>query len=165
MNRHTVFVAGKRFVLLSDDSEEYVKKLAGGVSEAINKISEENPTLDRRASALLCALNYADDREKEKLRNKSLSDKAKPLIVQADKQSRQIRELKEQLAKKDGEIKRLNEINEKLKSDLKNKNNLNPPKSDAPVEKKQSFSDNGQGGNKNQKGYQPKRQFSLFENE
>ena len=79
MNKHTVFVAGKRFILLSDDKEEYVKKLAEDVSAAISNIIAENPSLDRRSAALLCALDYADDKEKEKLRNKSLSDKAQVL--------------------------------------------------------------------------------------
>ena len=34
MNKHTVFVAGKRFILLSDDKEEYVKKLLQTVEQA-----------------------------------------------------------------------------------------------------------------------------------
>ncbi|MCH5303431.1 MAG: cell division protein ZapA [Ruminococcus sp.] len=163
MNRHTVFVAGKRFVLLSDDKEEYIQNLANEVSEAINRIGAENPTLDRRSSALLCALDYADDREKEKLRIKSLSDKAQPLIAQADKQSKQIRELKDLLAKKDEEIKKLTELNEKLKKDVEDAKKVQSVPQKTEVKNEQKTKNNF--NDKKQKGYKPTRQYSLFENE
>lgn len=116
MNKHTVFVAGKRFVLLSDDKESYVQKLASEVSAAINKIIEENPTLDRRSSAILCALDYADDKYKAMGKSKSISDKAQPIIAQADKQSKQIKELKDQLSQRDRMIDNNNEELKKLRA-------------------------------------------------
>lgn len=188
MNKHTVFVAGKRFILLSDDKEEYVKKLAENVSDTIMKITAENPTLDRRSAALLCALDYADDMEKEKLRNKSLSDKAQPFIKQADEKAKQIKELKELLAKKDEEINALSNHIESLTEQLKN-----PPRIlDGPgmvkevvveVEKKDEPSERekvteapeeaqpksekpmGRKKKKKNKGYKPMRQYSLFDDE
>ena len=63
MNKHTVFVAGRRFILLSDDKEDYVQNLAAEVDEAISKITLDNTTLDRRSAAILCALDYADDNQ------------------------------------------------------------------------------------------------------
>lgn len=181
MNKHTVFVAGKRFILLSDDKEDYVKKLAEEVSNTITKIGSENPTLDRRSSALLCALDYADDLNKEKLRNKSLSDKAQPFIAQADKQAKQIRELKELLEKKDDEIEKLSEQVKQLETRLENPprvldgpgmvkevvvekaeepaepgNTPEQPKPEKPMGRKKK---------KKNKGYKPMRQFSLFEDE
>lgn len=184
MNKHTVFVAGKRFILLSDDKEEYVKKLAENVSDTISKITSENPSLDRRSAALLCALDYADDMEKEKLRNKSLSDKAQPFIKQADEKAKQIKELKEIIGQKDEKIKTLSEKIEQLKIQLENSPRIpdgegqikeaekeenqpadpetsveNPeeePKSEKPVGRKKK---------KKNKGYKPMRQYSLFEDE
>ncbi len=182
MNKHTVFVAGKRFILLSDDKEEYVVKLAEEVSNTITKISSENPTLDRRSAALLCALDYADDVYKEKLRNKSLSDKAQPFIAQADKQAKQIRELKEMLQKKDDEIEQLSKTVKQLEEKLDNiprvldgqgmvkevtevkaesdepekSEEKDEPKSEKPVGRKKK---------KKNKGYKPMRQFSLFDDE
>ncbi len=190
MNKHTVFVAGKRFVLLSDDKESYVKRLADEVSATITKIISENPTLDRRSAALLCALDYADDMEKEKLRCKSLSDKAQPFITQADKQAKQIRELTAILEKKDEEIKSLKEENEKLKNELENKARnseaeeketpaeeaaadepaeapaeaLEAEKQEAPIQPKPE-KPMGRKKKKKNKGYKPMRQFSLFEDE
>ena len=182
MNKHTVFVAGKRFILLSDDKEEYVVKLAEEVSDTITKISSENPTLDRRSAALLCALDYADDVYKEKLRNKSLSDKAQPFIAQADKQAKQIRELKEMLQKKDDEIEQLSKTVKQLEEKLNNiprvldgqgmvkevpaaetnsdeaekSEEKDEPKPEKPVGRKKK---------KKNKGYKPMRQFSLFDDE
>ena len=118
MNKHMVFVAGKHFVLLSEDKSSYVKKIASEVNEAITKISLENPTLDRRGAAILCALDYADDTHKETLRNKSLSQKAQPLIAQADKQAKQLRELNKKLTPKDKEINNLKTELGSLRSDL-----------------------------------------------
>ncbi len=193
MNKHTVFVAGKRFVLLSDDKEAYVKKLADNVSATITKIISENPTLDRRSAALLCALDYADDMEKEKLRNKSLSDKAQPFITQADKQAKQIRELTAILEKKDEEIRTLIEENVKLKNELENRPQISggeeteneTPAGEISAEAEPSDEQKeasavesqdmsvqpkpekpmGRKKKKKNKGYKPMRQFSLFEDE
>lgn len=131
MNKHTVFVAGKRFILLSDDKEEYVQKLALEVNDAIMRIAAENPTLDRRASAILCALDLADDKYKEMDRTKSVSDKAQPIIAQADKQSKQLRELKDQIAQRDRmieknkeELERLGKADKEQKEELKRLNSV-----------------------------------------
>ena len=176
MNKHTVFVAGKRFILLSDDKEEYVKKLAEDVSAAISNIIAENPSLDRRSAALLCALDYADDKEKEKLRNKSLSDKAQPLIAQADKQSKQIKELSESVQKKDEEIAALKERLKQLSvKDLQTEAKEAPVSEEKTDENTQEESEEavqdkpekpmGRKKKKKNKGYKPIRQYSLFDNE
>ena len=191
MNKHTVFVAGKRFILLSDDKEEYVKKLAEDVSNTILKIGAENPTLDRRSAALLCALDYADDLEKEKTRNKSLSNNAQPFIAQADKQAKQIRELKELVDKKDKEIARLTKLNEEEKKEsadelktldaaeeekaeevkaeeVKAEEKPEEKTEEAEVkteEKPKAEKPMGRKKKKKNKGYKPMRQYSLFEDE
>lgn len=176
MNKHTVFVAGKRFILLSDDKEDYVKKLAEEVSDTINKITSENPALDRRSAALLCALDYADDLNKEKLRNKSLSDRAQPFINQADKQAKQLRELKVLLEKKDNEIEKLNNQLEELKKesadelkelDASDEKAVEKTAVEAPAETVQPKPEKPMGRKKKKKnkGYKPMRQFSLFEDE
>lgn len=175
MNKHTVFVAGKRFILLSEDKEDYVKNLAEEVSDTILKITAENPTLDRRSAALLCALDYADDLNKEKLRNKSLSDRAQPFINQADKQAKQIKELKEILEKRENEIEELNKLCEELKKEsadeLKTLDASDTEKEDEDTNateeqpKQKTEKPMGRKKKKKNKGYKPMRQFSLFEDE
>lgn len=118
MNKHTVFVAGKRFVLLSEDNTEYVAQLAKEVNGDIKRISDENPTMESRSCAILCALDYADDKKKEIERSKSLSDNAKTVMIQADKHAKQIKELKEKLAKKEKEAEKLTAENTEQKAKI-----------------------------------------------
>lgn len=120
MNKHTVFVAGKRFILLSEDKEEYVQKLASEVSKTINEIAETNPKMESRSCAILCALDYADDKYKEIQRNKSLNQKAKAVIENADKHAKEIKDLKEKINYKNETIAKLqaqvSELEKKLKA-------------------------------------------------
>ena len=125
MNKHTVFVAGKRFILLSEDKEEYVQKLASEVSKTINEIAETNPKLESRSCAILCALDYADDKYKEIQRNKSLNQKAKAVIENADKHAKEIKDLKEKINYKNETIAKLqaqvSELEKKLKTNTQPK--------------------------------------------
>ena len=125
MNKHTVFIAGKRFVLVSDEKEAYVQSLASEVNNAIAKISEEIPALESKGCAVLCALNYADERNKEIQRNRSLSGNAKTVIDQADKQGRQLREMKEKLTRAEETVKALNNHNIELEQSHKRLSNEN----------------------------------------
>ncbi|MCH5298533.1 MAG: cell division protein ZapA [Ruminococcus sp.] len=125
MNKHTVFIAGKRFVLVSDEKEAYVQSLASEVNNAIAKISEEIPALESKSCAVLCALNYADERNKEYQRNRSLSGNAKTVIDQADKQGKQLREMKEKLSRAEETVKALNNHNVELERSHKQLSNEN----------------------------------------
>lgn len=181
MNRHTVFVAGKRFVLLSDDSNEYVADIAREVNEAVKRISEENPTMESRSCAVLCALDYADDKNKEIQRSKRLSEKAKTVMEQADRHAGEIKQLKEKLSKRESEIEKLKEEIRTLKAEKapekkapekKEKRHshphINPYKQQAQDrELLQNNSDNREEkpAENQSKGYKPVRQISLFENE
>lgn len=169
MNKHTVYVAGKHFVLLSDDKDKYVQNLAEEVTAAIAKISADNPMLDRRGAALLCALDYADDMHKEASRNKSLSEKAQPLINQADKQSKQIKELNEKLAQKDEEIDRLRTELRELRAAFEKSTRVLDGQgmvkiSPSPSQPHQNNHNPNQKNTPN-KGYKPTRQYSLFDDE
>ena len=168
MNKHTVFVAGKHFILLSDDKSEYVERIAAEVNDAITKISVENPALDRRAAAILCALDYADDLHKEKKRTRSLSEKAQPFIAQADKQAKQIKELKDRLSEKDSKIEKLQSEVKELREALA-KSQRKPAeetaKPTAPAPKPQNNQPPHNPHNKPNKGYRPTRQYSLFDDE
>lgn len=126
MNKHTVFVAGKRFILLSEDSEEYVQNLASEVSRTINEISEANPKLESRSCAILCALDYADDKNKETQRIKSISEKAKSVIENADKHAKEIKDLKEKIKYKNDTIAKLQAQVSELEQQLKSKSEEKP---------------------------------------
>ena len=105
MGKHTVYVAGKRFILLSDEKEEYVQKVAQEVNDSIVAITASNPTLESRACAILSALNFADDKYKEVMKNQRFAEKAKEVMTQSDKHAKTVRDLKEEIQK----AKKLNE--------------------------------------------------------
>lgn len=130
MNKHTVFVAGKRFVLLSEESNEYVLKIAREVSASIGKISEVNPTMESRSCAILCALDYADDMYKEIERSKRLSDNAKKVMAQSDKHAKDIKELKAKIDVKNAEIAKLKAEIDRLKALLADKPKAEPQKTE-----------------------------------
>ena len=167
MNKHTVFVAGKHFVLLSEDKEKYVQNLATEVNDAINRIMLENPTLDRTGALTLCALDYADDMHKEVLRNKRLNEKAQPLIAQTDKQAKQLKELKAAVSEKDSEIERLRKELSELRDAFEKSTRIldgSGMVKTLPDIDRQPQKNNNQKKQPN-KGYKPMRQYSLFDNE
>ena len=161
MEKHSVFVAGKHFVLLSDDKDEYVQNLAKEVGNAINTISIQNPVLDRRSAAILCALDYADDKYKEIERAKRLSEKAQPLIAQADRQSKKLRELQKKIEEQDEIIERLTTAKKNLEEVLARR--MQEDKKE-PADEAAAPTEDKQQENKG-KGYTPLRQISLFDNE
>lgn len=169
MNKHTVYVAGKHFVLLSDDKNEYVQNLAEEVNDTISNISADNPSLDRRGAAILCALNYADDMHKAASKNKTLAEKAQPLISQADKQSKQIIELKEKLAEKDGEITKLKKELDDLRASFEKSTRVldgaGMVKNNSAPQNANNYNQNNKQKKKPNKGYRPMRQYTLFDDE
>lgn len=179
MNRHTVFVAGKRFVLLSDEKSEYVQKLAQEVNDSISKIAEENPSLESRACALLCALDYADDMYQEQKKNSRFVEEAKVVMTQSDAHAKKIVDLKSQLEAKDKEIANLkakiNELQSKQHKNASKPASQNQPKYTAPVNtvaKKETpkpapnpMDNLPKPEDIINKGYTPIRQISLFDYE
>lgn len=115
MGKYSVFVAGKRFILISDDKQDYVEKVAKEVNDAIVNITAANPLLDSRACAILCALDFADDMYKEIIKNQRFAEKAKEVMTQSDKHAKTVRELKE-------EIKKARKLNEDQLHQIADKN-------------------------------------------
>lgn len=178
MNRHTVFVAGKRFVLLSEEKSEYVQKLAQEVNDAIVNISTENPSLESRACAILCALDYADDMYKEQEKNSRFSQKAQEVIVQSEAHAKKVKELLVEIEEKNKEIedlkKKLEQLTHQNSQQTQNKPVVKKaevkantqPKNQTPKPKKENPMENlPKPENIINKGYTPKRQISLFDNE
>ncbi len=176
MNKHAVYIAGKRYVLLSEDNEEYVTALAAEVNESLKQISEEMPAVEPRSCAVLCAMNYADEKYKQIARNKSLSGNAKTVMIQADKQSKQIIELKEKLARSEETVRMLNNHNIELERNLKEITEKRENLSDlvekltaelnearAELERRPLPDDEGEPEEDQDGGYLPTRQISLFD--
>lgn len=95
-NKVTVYVGGRRLVLVSSDSEENVQKIAQRVNERFDAVTRAYPQLDARGCAVLTALDFADDEQKALGKKAELIHQADRILKQADKHSKQIIELKKQ---------------------------------------------------------------------
>ena len=117
-NKVTVYVGGRRLILVSSENEEYIKNIAKTVNERIEAVAKAYPQLDARGCAIMAALDYADDEKKALGKKAELVEQANKVLKQADKQSKQIIELKNKNSELD---KKYDELLEKFE-DLKKKN-------------------------------------------
>ena len=60
-NRLTVSIYGQDYTIVSEESPEYVRTLAGFIDESMHRVGRENTRLDTTRLAILSALNIADD--------------------------------------------------------------------------------------------------------
>ncbi len=117
-NRVTVYVGGRRLVLVSSDTEENVQKIAQRVNERFDAVTRAYPQLDARGCAVLTALDFADDEQKALGKKAELVHQADKILKQADKHSKQIIELK----RKNTEIEKQYDLLMEQYEDLKQKN-------------------------------------------
>ena len=76
--RVTVLVAGQKFTILSDESEKYVIDLASKIDARITAMTLKN--MSREKAAVLTALDFADDMEKDKKEREALKEQMKDYI-------------------------------------------------------------------------------------
>lgn len=65
--RYTVVISGMELNLLSDEEEEYVLGLAKIIDGRINSMVMSSKRCNKTEAALLCALDYLDDKLKTAL--------------------------------------------------------------------------------------------------
>lgn len=114
-NKVTVYVGGRRFVLVSSESEKYVKGVAGRVNERLADITKNYGQLDAWGCAVMAALDFADDEQKALGKKAELVFQADKVLKQADKLSKQIVDVKKQNAEIQSEYDDLLEQYEDLK--------------------------------------------------
>lgn len=66
MGRQVVFVGGKRFTIITDESEEYMRNIVDRIDTKLRSIIASNPKLDKDSAALLASLDYCDEEYKIK---------------------------------------------------------------------------------------------------
>ena len=70
--------------LITQESDEYMKKLAGEVGELMTEIQIASPYITREAAALTAALSYCDDATKNGQKRQQLQDRVDELEVEAE---------------------------------------------------------------------------------
>ena len=168
--RVSVSLEGRSYIVITSDSEEYVRQVAGEVSESILKASRSANQLDVRDCAILAAMDFCDDRNKAVARNDDLVAKADQFIKKNNDLNKRIAEYRERLTDAinenttitkrvkalEDQLAALTKENERLKKDGESKRNDNEKKFKKAVNDK-----------KNEKimGYVPMRQVSLFDDD
>ena len=119
-NRVTVLVAGQKFTILSEDPEAYVIDLAAKIDARITALTLKNMT--REKAAVLTALDFADDLEKNKKAQEQIKEQMKDYIREISEVSAECESLKAQADKlrEEKERERLEkEALQKIVSDLR----------------------------------------------
>lgn len=63
-NRITVYIAGQELRLAADDSEEYIRRIAGYVNDKVDEVQGQYPNLSTANCLILAALNLSDELHK-----------------------------------------------------------------------------------------------------
>lgn len=98
-NRITVIINGRQYVVVSDESQEYLKKLAEYVSEKVDYVRQSTKNIMGERPIVLAALNICDEYFKA-------LEGGNAIASQAERNSEKMQKLKE-------ENDRLNEMIEK----------------------------------------------------
>ena len=105
----SVFVAGQRFNLITDEEERYVIDLASKIDARISSISiSQNMTRER--AAVLTALDFADDVEQDKREMTAVKEQVKDYLTQVEKLTAENSELKTRLSKEQLDAKALEDM-------------------------------------------------------
>ena len=84
--RVSIFVAGQRFNILTDEEEKYVIDIAAKIDARISSLAiSQNMTRER--AAVLTALDYADDNEQDKRALNEIKKQIKDYLTQISKLS------------------------------------------------------------------------------
>ena len=151
MDRQIIFVGGKRFTIVTDESEAYMKKLVERVDTRLKSIMSSNPKLDKDSAAILASLDYCD--EEYKLR-KNLDDVKE-----------QIKDYIEDTARLHKEISRLKAENIILKDKINKILNITPTEDNKAQPKEKKIIATGKIENSVPKILDGAVQQSLFNNE
>ncbi len=94
--RYDLEIAGVEMAVISDEREEFVRRLASELDAGINAITGANKRCSKLDAAILCALDYASDK------------------IKAEKR---VRNLEAQVALYDANLRRMKEENARLKGE------------------------------------------------
>lgn len=166
--RISVTLEGRSYIVITTDDEEYVQQVAKEVSASILNASRSAQHLDVRDCAILAAMDFCDDRNKEVKRNKDIVQKADQFIQKNNDLNKKIIEYREKLTDAINEnttlVKRVKALEEQLST--LNKENERLKKGDNKRLENEKRFEKTVNDKKNEKvmGYVPMRQGSLFDN-
>ena len=102
-----VTICGSNLTILSEDSQDYVFRIARIVNDAMSAILAGNPSLSVTSSALLAALNFADETAKIRDNTENLRAQVKTYLEEAGKLKIENDELRREAARLTNELRRI----------------------------------------------------------
>lgn len=124
-NKVTVRIAGRDYVLVGNESDEYIQKIGLYVDRRMNEILKENTTLSTSMAAVLVALNIADDLYKITEKDNALKADHKKALELVEALKSEKRKLTEETAAFNSRINSLSLELAKREAELKEvRNNL-----------------------------------------
>lgn len=97
-NKVTVFVAGQKLTLLSEESEKYVNDIASKVDTVINSLFTST-NMSKERCAIMAALDFCDDETKARKNLNEIKEQIKDYIDDSAKLRAENEALKEQIEK------------------------------------------------------------------
>ncbi len=88
-NKLSVTICGRKYTLVSEENPEYMQEIASYVDEKMNEVTKNNPALGAVATAVITAVNIADEKRKVEIIARR----------KVDAQNLEIAKLRQELAK------------------------------------------------------------------
>ena len=165
--RVSVQIDGRSYVVITEDDEAYVKEIADDVSEGLLRASRSGKNLDIRDCAILVALDFCDDCQKEKRRNKDLVEKADQIVQHTNELNKKCADYRERLTDAINEntrlTKRIRALEDQLRilsRDNERLKKFEPRKDDAEKQFEKTLQERRA---EKLMGYVPMEQGSLFD--
>ena len=108
-NRVKLNVAGSSYVVLTNDSEEYVQSLAERLDQDIAAIMAESATASVTSSAILVALDYLDELEKNNAGADNMRAQIKDYLEDAARAKMAAEDARREVERLRGELQQLKE--------------------------------------------------------
>lgn len=121
--RVSVFVAGQRFNILTDQEEKYVRELASRIDARITSTSISG-NMTRESAAVLTALDLADDGEQGKREIAAIREQVKDYLSRIETLSAENDQLKAELSKAQLSVSALDDAHTTLKQSDREKEAL-----------------------------------------
>lgn len=108
-NKVKLNIAGSNYVVLTTDSEEYVQGLAERLDNDMNELMAQSPTTSVTASAILVALDYLDNLEKNTAGADHMRAQIKDYLEDASNAKQAVEEARREVDRLREELKKLRE--------------------------------------------------------